>query len=255
LEVLAHRIVWSIPLLVLFITFGRQWQKLPGRTVSWLLLCSVLLTINWLVFIYGIHAGKIAETSLGYFITPLVNVLLGALILKESLSVVQWYATGLAGIGVAGEIVSAGYFPWIALSLAFSFGFYGLIRRQLNVPSALGLGIETSVLAPIAILFIFMFAEPGRRDLEELALLAAGGVVTAVPLVCFGAAARRLKLSMLSNFQYLAPTISLFIAIYLYGEAVSPGRWMSFVCVWLAVAMFVWDEYRRAAASKVSAPQ
>ena len=252
---LAHRIVWSIPLLVLFITFGRQWQKLPGRTVSWLLLCSVLLTINWLVFIYGIHAGKIAETSLGYFITPLVNVLLGALILKESLSVVQWYATGLAGIGVAGEIVSAGYFPWIALSLAFSFGFYGLIRRQLNVPSALGLGIETSVLAPIAILFIFMFAEPGRRDLEELALLAAGGVVTAVPLVCFGAAARRLKLSMLSNFQYLAPTISLFIAIYLYGEAVSPGRWMCFGCVWLAVAMFVWDVYRRAAASKVSAPQ
>ncbi len=240
-EVLAHRIVWSVPLLGVLVWFGAQWQKLPMRTVLKLLACSVLLSVNWLTFIYGIHEGKISETSLGYFINPLLSVLLAVLLLGERMSRRQWLATLIAASGVVLELVSVGYFPWIALSLAVSFAIYSVVRRQIQVPAALGLGIETIALAPIALLYLIVSDSLFSRSMSETLLLGVGGLVTVVPLICFGAAARRLPLTVMGHFQYLAPTISLLIAVFYYGETVSTGRWVSFGFVWVALIVFVTD--------------
>lgn len=241
LEVLVHRILWSVPLLALLVFGGRQIQKLPARTVLVLLGCSGLLTINWLTFIYGIHEGKIAETSLGYYLNPLFSVLLGATVLRESVSNVQWLATGVAGVGLLLEVMAVGYFPWIALTLAGSFALYGLLRRQIAVPAALGLGIETMALAPFALGYLLLSDLASDRDTGQLIWLGLGGVVTVVPLLLFGAAARRLPLTILGNIAYLGPTISLAIAVLYYGENIELGRWLSFTFVWAGVALFVYD--------------
>lgn len=243
LEVLAHRITWSIPLLLFLIWIGKQWQTLSLGTLLRLALCAVLLAINWLTFIYGVHQGKIAETSLGYFVTPFLTILFGALVFRESMSRVQLFATGVAGTGVLLEVLSVAYFPWIAVALALSFACYGAMRRHLQMPAALGLGIETAILAPVAMLYI-LWADSPVRSGSELALLGMGGLVTVVPLLCFGAAARRLPLTVLGYFQYLAPTLSLLIAVFVYDETVSPGRWLSFGCVWLALLAIVVDGAR-----------
>lgn len=244
-EVLAHRIVWSVPLLAIFVWVGAQWQKLPFRSILSLLGCSILLSVNWLTFIYGIHQGKIAETSLGYFINPFLSVLLAVVLLGEKMSRLQWLATIIAAFGVVLELVSVGYFPWIALSLAVSFALYSVIRRQLQVPAALGLAIETMALVPIALAYLIVSDSLSSRPINESLLLAVGGLVTVVPLVCFGAAARRLPLTVMGHFQYLAPTISLLIAVFYYGEAVGSGRWISFGFVWLALLVFVADSTRQ----------
>ena len=244
-EVLAHRILWSVPLLALLILVGKQVQRLPRRTVLTLLACSVLLTANWLTFIYGIHEGKIAETSLGYYLNPLLSVLLGAFILGESMSRLQWVATSVAAFGVAIEVLAVGYVPWIALVLAGSFAIYGLLRRQVAVPAALGLGIETVVLAPIALIYLIASNVSVDRTDVELVWLGLGGAVTVIPLLLFGAAASRLPLTVLGNFQYLGPTLSLAIAVLYYAEDITFGRWVSFAFVWLGIGLFVLDSLRR----------
>ncbi len=243
LEVLAHRILWALPLLALLVSVSRTWSAVGGLGRAALLrlaVCSVLLSVNWLTFIFAIHYGQIAETSLGYFINPLVSILLGWCFLSESLRPAQWLAAALAATGTLVELVLAGQLPILGLLLAFSFGFYGLVRKQIVVPAGLGLGIETLMIAPFAVaylLFIQLSGGAESRSGEQLALLALGGVVTVLPLVWFGAAAARLPLSVLGFFQYLAPSISLVLAVAVYEETMTSARWLNLGLIWLALGI------------------
>ena len=243
LEVLAQRIIWSVPLLALCITFTRQWRAvfaLNAKQLRSLLLAAVLLSINWLTFIYAIFANKIAETSLGYFINPLLTIVLGAVLLNEHLRPWQWVAAAIAALGVGIELVMQGTVPVYALVLALTFGVYGVIKKQMQLPSTVGLGVETALVAPVAlgyIIWLFALGSGEPRNIEQLGLLALGGVVTALPLVLFGAAAVRLPLTILGFFQYLAPSISLWIAIFVYGESVTTARWIAFGLVWTALVL------------------
>jgi len=243
-EVLAHRVMWSVPLLAGLITLARQWpaaRRLRGRELGVLALCSLLLSVNWLTFIYAIHIGRIAETSLGYFVNPLVMIVLGALFLGERLRSWQWVAAGVAMLGVLGELLALGKLPWLGLTLAFSFGFYGLLRKRLAVSSSLGLGVETFMVAPVAVMYLVYEAtvDPSSgRDAGQLLLLGLGGLVTVTPLVWFASAAVRMPLTLLSFFQYVAPSISLLLAVFVYAEPVSGARWLSFGCIWLGLAIF-----------------
>lgn len=243
LEVLAHRIVWSVPLLALLITVGRQWPALKVlslRQLCRLAVCAVLLSANWLTFIYAIHTERIAETSLGYYINPLVSIVLGFVVLAERLRPAQWGAVGLASTAVLLEVAALGEVPWLALALAFSFGFYGLLRKQLGVPSSAGLGVEATLLLPFALGYLIIAGggvDVPRRSIEQVLMLGLGGAVTVAPLIWFASAAARLPLTVLGFFQYLAPSISLLLAVFLYDEPVTQMRWISFAMVWLALLL------------------
>ena len=244
LEVLAYRIVWSIPLLAVLISMARQWPAVRGldrRQLLWLALAACLLCVNWLTFIYAIHQQRIVETSLGYFINPLVSIVLGWLFLNERMRPLQWCAAAVAVIGVVSELVAHGELPWLGLSLAFSFGLYGLLRKQLMLPASVGLGVESMMLAPFALVYLVylaIFSAETSRSVDQLALLALGGLVTILPLIWFASAAIRMPLTKLGFFQYLAPSISLVLAVYAYNEVVSAERWQSFGLIWLALLIF-----------------
>lgn len=243
LEVLAHRIVWSVPLLALLITVGRQWSALrvlSMRQLRLLAVCSVLLSINWLSFIFAIHTERIAEAALGYYINPLVSIVLGFVVLAERLRPAQWGAVGLAFAAVLLEVAALGEVPWLALALAFSFGFYGLLRKQLAVSSSAGLGVEATLLLPFALGYLMIAgasADAPERSLAQVLMLGLGGAVTVAPLIWFASAATRLPLTVLGFFQYLAPSISLLLAVFVYEEPVTQMRWASFTMVWLALAL------------------
>ena len=242
LEILMHRVLWSVPLLVLLITVTGQWGDARGlsrRALLFLMATALLLSINWLTFIWAIQAQRIADASLGYFINPLVNVLLGGLFLRERLRPYQWLAVGVALLGVGVELWVQRSVPWLGLTLAFSFGFYGLLRKQVSVPAAIGLWVETTLMLPIALLFLFwLVSSEGMRPAMQVAQLAMGGVISVVPLVFFAAAALRLPLATLGFVQYLAPSCALMLAIFLYNEAVPEIRWMTFGFIWSALAIF-----------------
>lgn len=244
LEVLAHRIVWSVPLLAILITLARQWPALlalrPQQLLT-LVLCSLLLSINWLTFVYAVQLGRIAETALGYFINPLVSIVLGWLFLRERLRLWQWAAALIAASGVLAELFTQSELPWLGLLLAGSFGVYGLLRRKLAIPSSVGLGVEASIVAPLAIgylLYTGLLAQGEARSLQQILMLGLGGAVTVTPLIWFASAAIRLPLSTLGFFQYIAPTLSLLLAIFVYQEAVSTARWNSFVLIWIGLVIY-----------------
>lgn len=243
LEVLAHRIVWSVPLLALLITVGRQWpalQVLSMRQLRLLAVCAVLLSVNWLTFIFAIHTERIAEAALGYYINPLVSIVLGFVVLAERLRPAQWGAVGLAFTAVLLEVAALGEVPWLALVLAFSFGFYGLLRKQLGVASSAGLGVEATLLLPFALGYLMIAgasADAPARSLAQVLMLGLGGLVTVAPLIWFASAAARLPLTVLGFFQYLAPSISLLLAVFVYEESVTQMRWVSFTMVWVALAL------------------
>ena len=239
LEILAHRIAWSVPLLLLLVWLGRHVKtifSLSPRVLFVLFCCAALLSVNWLTFIYGIHTDRMAETSLGYFINPLISIALGAVILSEKLRGWQWLAVGLTAVGIVYEFVTVGSLPWIAVCLALSFGLYGLLRKQIAVPAPVGLLLETLFLAPFAVLYL-IFLEVDRSQ-GELGALVLGGVVTVLPLLWFGAAAIRLPLIILGLFQYLAPSITLVLAILVYNEVLTEARWFSFIMVWVGLVVF-----------------
>ncbi|MDA7723160.1 EamA family transporter RarD [Pseudomonadales bacterium] len=242
LEILANRIVWAIPLLLLLLGLTKQWAgvwKLTRAQLAILVVTAVALSINWLTFIWAIQAEKIAEASLGYYINPLVNVMLGWLFLQERMRPLQWLAIGVAAFGIATELVVQASVPWLGLTLAMSFGIYGLLRKKVNLPAVVGLFIETLLVLPIALGYlILLYFDQGTRTFVDGASLALGGVITVIPLVFFAAAATRLPLTTLGFVQYLAPTCALLLAIFLYDELVPAIRWFTFSMIWLAVVIF-----------------
>ena len=245
LEVLAHRVMWGIPLLGLLLLLSGQWRDIAGLTrkaIGYLLVSSAFLSVNWLTFIYAIQTERIAEASLGYFINPLVNIVLGWLFLREQLRPMQWLAVSLAAAGVLLELVAQASLPWLGLILALTFGLYGLLRKQVNVPAVVGLSIETSVLAPLAAVFLLWLSSTADpRTLGEVLSLGLGGLITVVPLVCFAAAAMRLPLTTLGFIQYLAPSCALMLALFVYGETVSSERWLTFALIWAALLVFSFE--------------
>ena len=241
LEILSQRLVWALVLLLVILTFTGDLSKLktPLRQMPRIFLSASVLAVNWLVFIWAVVNNNITDTSLGYFINPLVTILLGVFFLKESLLPLQWLAVALAAIGIFIELIWLGRLPWVALTLAFSFGFYGLLRKNLNMHAVAGLAIESAIILPFALLYLFWLSTTGNmafgRDIETSTVLALGGFVTAFPLLCFAAAVTRLPLTAIGFYQYIAPTISLIIAIFVFGEPFDFIRATSFSCIWLAL--------------------
>jgi len=247
LEIIAHRILWSIPMLAGFLLlrdgsgFWRR-MRLPFRTILALLLSGVLVAGNWLIFVWAVVNGQILATSLGYFIGPLVNFLLGFLFLHERLTRIQTTGVLIAASGT----IYLGWFlgtpPWISLSLAFSFGFYGLIRKMLDVGPMIGLLWETLLLALPAVLFMAWSSQRhalhfGSGELGGDVLLALAGLVTILPLIWFNLAARTLSLSALGFFQYIAPTMTFLMSVFWFGELFTLGHAVAFGCIWFALAM------------------
>jgi chloramphenicol-sensitive protein RarD len=216
------------------------------RTRAILAAAAVVITVNWGTYIWAVNNEHVVESSLGYFINPLVSVLMGVLILGERLRRLQWIALGLATAAVLGLTVEYGQPPWVALVLAFSFGTYGLAKKQANTGALESLTFETMILAPVALGFIvyLMFVGSshfGTEGTGHAVLLAVTGLVTAVPLICFGAAATRVSLTTLGLLQYLAPTIQFALGVLVFHEPMPPMRWVGFVLVWLALALFTFE--------------
>lgn len=247
LEIIVHRILWGIPMLAGFLllregpAFLRR-MALPRKTILTLLLSGTLVATNWFIFVWAVTHDHILETSLGYFINPLVNVLLGLVFLKERLTRIQVIAVMLAAAGTAYLAWFLGQPPWISLALAFSFGVYGLVRKQLGVGPMVGLLWETLLLALPAILFTaWLASETGLRFGTGSAridwLLVGTGVVTIVPLVWFNTAAQNLALTTVGFFQYIAPTVTFLLAVFMYGETFTRGHMVAFGCIWFSLAM------------------
>jgi chloramphenicol-sensitive protein RarD len=249
LEILAHRVVWSlVAVVVLLLVLGHSLRSLPHDRRRLLLLAAaaVLIGINWGVYIWGVNNSHVVDTSLGYFINPLVSVALGVIVLGERLRRAQWVAVGIAAAGVTVLSVAAGRPPWIALVLAASFGTYGLVKRVVDVPPVDGLVVEAGVLTPVAIAYLAVAAAHGHGNFSDhgaghAVLLMSTGVVTAIPLLAFAGAAQRIPLSRLGLMQYLTPTIQFLIGVLVRHEPVSPGRLAGFVLVWLALVVFTFD--------------
>ena len=254
-ELLAHRVVWSAVVMALLVAVLRRTQALRTLVASprsrlLLLLAAVVISVNWGVFIWGVNNGHVVETSLGYFINPLVTVLAGVVILGERLRPLQWGALALAAVAVLGLAVENGRPPWVALALAFSFASYGLLKKAVNAGAIEGLTIETLVIVPIALGYLFWLGSTGdSQALEDppwhLVLLATSGAVTALPLICFGGAATRVPLTTLGLLQYLAPTLQFLLGVTLLGEPMSPGRWAGFAVIWVALVIFTADSLRQ----------
>ena len=254
-ELLAHRVVWSAVVMGLLVVLLRRTKTLRTLVASprnrvLLLLAAVVISVNWGVFIWGVNNDHVVETSLGYFINPLVTVLAGVAILGERLRPMQWGALTIAAAAVLGLAIENGRPPWVALALAFSFAAYGLLKKKVNAGAIEGLTVETLVVVPVALGYlVWLGSTGGSRALEDppwhLVLLATSGAVTALPLICFGGAATRVPLTTLGLLQYLAPTIQFLLGVTLLGEPMSPGRWAGFAVIWVALAIFTADSLRQ----------
>jgi chloramphenicol-sensitive protein RarD len=245
-EVLAHRIVWSAAFMVLYVTARRAWpevrRQLTVPIVARLTVSALFISTNWLIYIWAVNAAHVLDASLGYYVNPLVSVLLAVVFLHESLSRRQTIAIFLATMGVLWLVVQAGRFPWVALSLATTFGLYGLIRKRLPVDATAGLFAEVLVLAPLAVAYLAWLAAAGRSHFADgpvrAALLASTGVATAVPLMWFANGVRRLRLATVGLLQYLNPTIQFTIAVAIFGEPFTPAHRLAFTCIWIGLAIY-----------------
>jgi chloramphenicol-sensitive protein RarD len=252
-EIVANRVVWSLVFCVLLITITRSWRVLAAafrnRTVILpLIIAAVLIAVNWLTYVYGVTTGQAVEASLGYFINPIVSVLIGVVVLKEKLRPLQWAAVGIGFIAVGVLTVSYGKLPWIALTLAFSFGLYGFVKKRVGprADAITSLTVETMVLAPVAAAAMIVLALTGAATLtahgaDHFWLLAASGIITAVPLLFFGASARRLPMTTIGLLQYVAPVLQFIVALAVFHEPMTTDRWIGFGVVWLALLVLTVD--------------
>ena len=251
LEVLAHRVLWSLGVVALLLAVLRRGAAVraalrDGRQVLRLALAAVTVAVNWGAYIYGVTSGQVVETSLGYFINPLVTVLLGVFVLGERLRPVQWGALGLAGLAVVVLSVEGGRPPYLALLLAFSFGAYGLLKKTARVGAVEGLGIETAVLTLVAAVYLLVLGAQGASTFGghgagHAVLLALSGLITAVPLLLFGAAAQRVPMVTLGLLQYIAPTTQFLLGVLLLGEPMGVPKLLGFALVWTALVIFTYD--------------
>jgi chloramphenicol-sensitive protein RarD len=262
LEILSHRIVWSCLVIALIVTVARTWRRVGRllvrpRKLGAISLISLLIAVNWFTYIYGVNTDRVVETSLGYFITPLVSVLLGVAVLRERLHTAQWVAVGIGAAAVGVLTVDYGRAPYIALILAATFGLYGLLKKRLGLPAVDGLLVESGVLALPALAFLGVLLARGDSTFGEVSaghttLVVLSGVITAVPLLLFAGAANRIPLSAIGLLQYLAPILQLGCGVLIYNEPMPPARLAGFGLVWLALAVFTWDGLRRVRARTVA---
>ncbi|MBO7938995.1 MULTISPECIES: EamA family transporter RarD [Streptomyces] len=255
-EILAHRMVWSLVFVAAALLFVRRWAwagellRQPRR-LGLVVIAAAVITVNWGVYIWAVNSGHVVEASLGYFINPLVTIAIGVLLLKERLRPVQWAAVGVGAAAVLVLTIGYGRPPWISLCLAFSFAIYGLVKKKVNLGGVESLTAETAVQFLPALVYLLWLS--GRGDSTFAAegtghalLLASTGVVTALPLVCFGAAAIRVPLSTLGLLQYLAPVFQFLLGVLYFGEEMPMERWAGFALVWLALALLTADAWRAA---------
>ena len=253
-EIIAHRVLWSALLLALVQGIGRGYGKLRAllrqpRAVAGLVLTSALITSNWLTFVWAVNAGRVLDTSLGYFLTPQVNVLLGSLFLGERLRRTQWLAVALAAAGVVNQVILLGQLPWISLVLAVTFGSYGLFRKRIDVDPATGLLVETMLAAPVALGYLIHLAHTSSLAFSHQSRLLDGllillGPITAVPLMMFAAGARRLRLATVGFMQYLTPSLTFLLAVFVFGEPLGFARAFTFALIWAGVGLYALDSAR-----------
>jgi chloramphenicol-sensitive protein RarD len=247
LEIVAHRLAWSLVFLTVVILLRGGFAGLRGginrRALLIYTAAACLLSVNWLIYVWGVNAGFVVETSLGYFINPLVSVVLGLIFFRERLTLSKWIPVGLAAVGVLYLTISYGSLPWISLALAFSFGFYGLIKKLSPMGSLNGLLLETAILFVPAVIYLLVLEVQGvgsfgHTGLGETALLILAGVVTAVPLLLFASAARSIPLWMVGLLQFLAPTLQFGLGVFVFREPFSVEKLIGFSIIWLALIIF-----------------
>lgn len=256
LEILAHRIVWSAVFVTLLLVAMRNWRFLAvlarrPRTLAGIALAATVIAINWGMYIYGVNSSHVVETSLGYFINPLVTVLLGVVVLRERLRAAQWTAIGIGAGAVVVLTVDYGRPPWIALILAASFGLYGLVKKSLALPAAEGLFVESLALILPALVYLGWLVARDRSTFGHVStlqttMMVLAGAVTAIPLLLFAGAANRIPLTGLGLLQYLTPTLQLGCGVLIYHEPMPPAQLAGFALVWLALVVFTWDGIRNA---------
>jgi chloramphenicol-sensitive protein RarD len=254
LEILAQRVLWSLAFVVLLLVLLRRigWFRNLSRrprALAILTVAAVVIGVNWFTYIYGVNTDRVVETSLGYFITPLFSVLLGVVVLHERLRATQWGAVAIGALAVIVLTVDYGQPPWIAFTLAVSFGSYGLLKKKVGVPALEGLAVECAVLAPLALGYVLWLQATGDATFGQVsaahaALMIGSGVVTAIPLLLFAGAANRIPLSTVGVLQYIAPVLQFAIGVLLLHESMPPARWIGFGLVWLALAIFTVDGLR-----------
>lgn len=247
-EILAHRFVWTTLFLIVLLSWQRRWPEVRDATRSRraLLYCfasGLAISINWLFFIWAVNVGRVIETSLGYFMTPLVNVLFGAIYLRERLTRWQFISVVLALVGVLNLTFGYGRLPWLALTLCVSFGLYGLLRKKSGVRPIPGLFLETTLLTPIALAYLLFLQRAGTSTFGSapwslILILISTGIVTGLPLVWFGHAARHLRMTTVGFLQYLAPSCSFFLGVFLYHEPFTRAHLITFAFIWVALAIF-----------------
>jgi chloramphenicol-sensitive protein RarD len=253
-EILAHRMVWSFVFVGLLLAALRQWQWVRGlagrpKALATLALAAVVISVNWGTYIYGVNTDRVVETSLGYFINPLISVLLGVAVLGERLRGGQWVAVGIGAVAVVALTVDYGRPPWIALVLAFSFGTYGLLKKTAGVPAAEGLAVESGFLAPLALAYLVWLEATGSAEFGHVSpahagLMVSAGVATAIPLLLFAGAANRIPLTTVGVLQYLAPLMQFALGVLVLHEPMPAARLAGFALVWLALAVFTVDGLR-----------
>ncbi|WP_239157816.1 EamA family transporter RarD [Streptomyces sp. SID13726] len=259
-EILAHRMVWSLVFVAVALVFVRRWAwagellRQP-RKLALVTVAAAVITVNWGVYIWAVNSGHVVEASLGYFINPLVTIAMGVLLLKERLRPVQWAAVGVGAAAVLVLTLGYGRPPWISLTLAFSFATYGLVKKKVNLGGVESLAAETAIQFLPALGYLLWLSSRGDLSFSaegpgHAVLLASTGIVTALPLVCFGAAAIRVPLSTLGLLQYLAPVFQFLLGIFYFHEAMPPERWAGFSLVWLALTLLTWDALRTARAAR-----
>ncbi|MBH0057373.1 EamA family transporter RarD [Pseudoalteromonas sp. SWXJZ94C] len=262
-EILMHRVIWSVVFLVLVVSILNYWDKVKRIIVQpklllMLVITSSLLGFNWGLFIWAINNNHMLDASLGYYINPLLNVLLGMLFLGERLRKFQGVAVALAFTGVVLQLISFGSFPVVAFSLAVSFALYGLLRKKLPVEALPGILLEALILLPVALIYWWLMVPTTTsslpaNDWHTNALLISAGIVTTLPLLCFTGAAKRLKYTTLGFFQYIGPSLMFILAVVFYGEVFDAERVVTFACIWSALAIFSWDSYHQSRKRKKAA--